>query len=121
MTEADVYRTNTVLSLACFAVYYFFPSSYWLLAGVGFLVLTLMVYPVGELIARGWMKFASIIGAFNAKVILFLLFYVALTPWAFFVRLIRTDPLKLSHDEDRSSTFEDRDEIPDRADFERIS
>lgn len=120
MSEGKVFRTNLVLVLALFAVYFLHPSRYLLWAAFGLMGVCVFVYPVARAIATGWMTLAGWLGDFNAKVILFILFYLVLTPWAFIVRLMRPDPLLL-RETDRETTFRDRNKQFDPEDLERIS
>lgn len=120
MDETRVLRTNIILALACLGFNYFLPSGYWILASAGFLSVTLVVYPLARLIATGWLKFSDAIGAFNARVILAILYYLVLTPWSFVVGLIREDPMHRVNPPE-SSMFETRNKTFQRDDFERIS
>ena len=46
-------------------------------------------------VQRGWMRFADVLGAFNTRLILGLLFYTVFTPVGFVMRLFR-DPMTRS-------------------------
>lgn len=49
-----------------------------------------------------WMRFGAVVGAFNTRVLLGLMFYVVLTPMGLIMRLFGKDTLHRSLD-DRSS------------------
>jgi len=100
--------------------YYFYPSPYVLVFAFCILVATVFFRSVARVIAEGWMYFARIIGRVNARILLFLLFYLVFTPWSYVVRLIRPDPLQLEPPEDQS-TFKTREKTFSEEDFERVS
>ncbi len=47
---------------------------------------------------RGWMKFASVMNWFTTRVILLLLFYLAITPMGLLLRLLGKRPLAMGFD-----------------------
>lgn len=71
---------------------YQWPIWPWILAGI--LMLTSMIKP---LLLRGlhkyWYSIAEVIGRFNSRIILGLIFFVMMTPVALFLRLIGKRPL----------------------------
>ncbi len=44
-------------------------------------------------VERGWMRFAAVVGAFNARIILGLAYYLVITPVGVVMRLFGRDPL----------------------------
>lgn len=71
--------------------------------GVGFLLSPTF----GDLVLKGWFKFAEALGWFNSRVLLSLVFYLILTPIAFAFRLAGNDPLQLKKRAEKS-VFTDR-------------
>ena len=70
-------------------------------------------------VRRGWMHGAGVIGDFNARVILTLLYYVIVFPIGFVLRRVR-DPLDRALDDGRTSQWIRRTPGPvDRARYER--
>jgi len=57
------------------------------------LLLTGFVPPLARLFHVAWMKLAGILGYINSRVLLFLLFYLAITPYGLISRLFRRNPL----------------------------
>ncbi|MFN8544407.1 MAG: SxtJ family membrane protein [Candidatus Binatia bacterium] len=55
-------------------------------------------------VERGWMRMAAVLGHFNARVILTVLFYVVMTPIAWVVRLGR-DPMDRRLDDGKPSNW----------------
>ncbi len=100
MKEQETLKTLSVLALAAL-VFHLLTGKAWL-AWLAALLLAAGMFknPVGPAIARGWMKFADILGRFNTRVVLWLVFYLVLTPVAALYRLFnkaavghfRTDP-----------------------------
>ena len=62
-------------------------------------------------VQRGWMKFALVLGHFNTRVILTVLFYVVMTPVGLVMRLFR-DPLDRSLKEQRDTQWIKREREP---------
>ncbi len=54
-----------------------------------------------------WMKFAAILGAFNTKVLLGLLFFLCFTPVRVIITLLGKDPLKRKFEPSAKSYWED--------------
>ena len=57
------------------------------------LLLTSFVPPLARGFHVAWMKLAGVLGYINSRVLLFLLFYFAITPYGLMSRLFRRDPL----------------------------
>lgn len=57
------------------------------------LLLTGFVPPAARRFHVAWMRLAAILGYINSRVLLFLLFYLAITPYGLISRLFGRDPL----------------------------
>lgn len=84
------------------------------------LAIALFVKPLAAAISRVWLKFAEVIGSFNSKVILSLVFYVFLTPLAFVYRMFTKDPLLLKSDRNSVSIFSERNHSYTPADLDKM-
>ena len=62
-------------------------------------------------VQRGWMKFALVLGHFNTRIILTVLFYLVMTPVGLIMRLFR-DPLDRSLKEERDTQWIKRESQP---------
>lgn len=62
-------------------------------AGLSLLVMGLFVPPLARRFHWAWMKLASVLGYINSRVLLFLLFYLLITPYGLISRLFGRDPL----------------------------
>jgi Saxitoxin biosynthesis operon protein SxtJ len=88
-------------------------------AALGLLLVALFVKPLAKVLSRAWMRFAEVIGTFNSKLILSLVFYLFLTPLALLYRLFNKNPLSLKPDQ-RDSLYVTRDHVYSKADFEKM-
>jgi hypothetical protein len=84
------------------------------------LITGLFVKPLAHMIARLWLGFSNLLGIFNSKVILTILFFVVLTPLALMYRLTTRNPLRLKRDVQSKTYFDDRDHTFCRADLEKM-
>jgi hypothetical protein len=62
-------------------------------------------------VQRGWMKFALVLGHYNTRIILTVLFYLVMTPVGLVMRLFR-DPLDRSLKEQRDTQWVKRESQP---------
>jgi hypothetical protein len=89
-------------------------------AGLAMLLIALFVKPFARNISRGWLKFAEVIGTFNSKVILSLVFYTFLTPIAFLYRIFTKDPLKLTREKNSASYYIERNHTYTSEDLDKM-
>ncbi len=85
-----------------------------------FLIIALFVKPLARAISRMWLKFAEVIGTFNSRVILSLVFYLFLTPIAFLYRIFTKDTLMLKPDRNRDSLYTERNHVYTPTDLEKM-
>ena len=97
-------ETMGVISLFFLVLFVFTQRQAFIYCAVVFLVVALFVAPLARAITRLWLKLSEIIGTFNSKVILSLVFFLFLTPLAFLFRAFSKNPLMLKK-ESRSGTF----------------
>ncbi|MDX6612188.1 MAG: hypothetical protein QOD75_1374 [Blastocatellia bacterium] len=62
-------------------------------AGVALLVIGLLVPPLARRFHVFWMQLAGILGYVNSRILLFLLYYLVITPYGLVSRLVGRDPL----------------------------
>jgi len=70
-------------------------------------LVSLIVPMAGNRIVWGWYKLAQILGYVNARILLSLIYYLLVTPIAFFFRLSGNDPLILKRPERSAYLFRD--------------
>jgi hypothetical protein len=89
--EKDVYKTLGTLSLACLAAFFFFAKKWLLLLSLIFLVLSLFNNRLSVVIAIAWLRFSTVAGKFNSKLVLAIVFYMILFPVATLFRVFNKD------------------------------
>ena len=112
-------KTINILTLAVLVAYLIF-SATWLIWVAALLTLGNAVESrITAALARGWMKFAGALGAFNSRVILTLTFYLILTPLAFLYRIFNRHLVEHFLANKRKSYFEDLNKKYAPGDFEK--
>jgi len=96
-------ETMAVLSLACLAFGIFLKVPLLLYGGAILLFTGLFLIRISGIIAGAWLKFAAILGTFNAKILLTVMFYLVLTPLAWMFRLSKGDILHIGKNEKSAS------------------
>jgi hypothetical protein len=84
------------------------------------LLVALFVKPLAKVISRAWMKFAEVLGTFNSKLILSLVFFLFLTPLALLYRIFNKNPLNLQPGQETDTLFVTRDHVYSKDDFEKM-
>ena len=100
--------------------YFFeFKRSYFLYAAVGIGVSSLMFDAVADLILKGWMKIAEVLGFINTRILMTLVFFIFLTPFALLQRFLsRKNYLSLKDSE--KTVFHTRHHQYQPEDFDNI-
>lgn len=120
MNRIDVFKTVNILALVSLIAFTIFSTQWLLWIAVILLLGNAMESRITTLIAEYWMKFAAILGNFNSKIILSLLFFVVLTPIAFVYRLLNRDLVAHFRLNVRQSYFDDIGKSYVKSDFEKI-
>ena len=84
------------------------------------MLVALFVKPLARIISRAWMKFAEVVGTFNSRLILSLVFYLLLTPLALLYRAFNRNPLSIKPGQKDGSLFVPRDQFYSKTDFEKM-
>lgn len=100
MTRTETISTLSVLALAALLLRFIFGADWLTWIAAVLLLAGITDNPVGRRIASAWLGFAVRLGHFNTRVLLFLLYWLVLTPVALVYRLFggadsahfRTDP-----------------------------
>ena len=111
--------------LSCFVTIFFYKA--WNTAGMALAVWVLFFLIMGVLaplrlatIYRVWMKFGRVVGNFNFKLILGLLYFVMFTPFRIMTSFFRKDPLTRKIEPDKKSYWHNCEpRNPDPKRFER--
>jgi hypothetical protein len=113
---------GTVFFLTSVVLYFFAKNYFVYFAGAGILLLLLgLILPnVLRPLNKIWMTLAIVLGWFMSRVILFILYYVIITPIGFFLKLIGKDFLHRKIDKTSQSYWEIREKkITEQIDYER--
>lgn len=103
-------ETLAVLALVCLAAGMVFDVTALSAAALAFLFIGLFLKRLSMRIAELWLRFAGIIGAFNSRVILTVIFFLVLTPLALVYRLFHGDFMNIRrHDDPGKSYWSRRD------------
>jgi len=113
-------ETIIVLSLAGLILFFIFKVSFFLFMSLAFLVTGLLSRKLTSIVAGRWLDFSRLIGAFNSRIILTLVFYFFLTPIAVIFRLFTKNPLSLKKGAAVDSYYKVRNYMPEKKDFEKI-
>lgn len=90
-----VYQNILVLIAGFCVLHLLFHGKVFLIIAVTVLVLSALSPKAAILIDRSWLWLGEKAGMVNAAVLLFIIYYVVLTPIAFLSRIGKKDPLKL--------------------------
>jgi hypothetical protein len=112
-------ETIAVLAAACIVAFLLFNHKIFLFLSLAFLATGIISKSLTARISALWLKFSHIIGNFNSKIILALVFYVFLTPIALLFRMFSKNPLYLRKDGSIKSYYHDRNHALDKEDFEK--
>ena len=116
------FTVGTVLLLVGIVLYLTGKSSSVVFGGIGILLILfgLILPNILKPLNKIWMTLAVILGWFMSRVILFILYYVIITPIGIFLKLIGKDFLQLKIDKSSKSYWETREKkIAEQIDYER--
>jgi hypothetical protein len=119
---AELKELETLCVLAAFMLLLnlFLHRQTFVYTALALLLIGLFVKPVARIISRVWLGFAEVLGAFNSKVILTLVFFLFLTPIAFLFRLFTKNPLQLKNESGLKSMYKERNHLYSSKDFEKM-
>jgi len=115
-----MYNAIITLAAVCLAAFIVFKSRWFVLAAGGLLLLSLFWEKAALFIAAGWKSFSLAIGNFNSKVLLFVIYYVFLTPVAYLFRLFNKKLVDGFMNGKRESLFKDANKNFDKGLFEKM-
>jgi len=80
-------ETMLVLAAAALVLFLVFRKNVFIFTSIGLLLLGLFFKDASARVAGLWLRFAEVLGAFNTRVILGLVYFLVLTPIAILYRL----------------------------------
>ena len=120
MNKEQELKTMIVLSLAWLILFIIFKIKLFLLLTALFLLLALFGGKPSCWIAKGWLKFADIIGKFNTKVIIFITYYLFITPFAIIYRIFNKKQVNDFFNKKENSYFKDINKKFEKKDLEQL-
>lgn len=119
MDRLTTLKTINILILALLVAFLVFGVQWLLWIAMLLCLGNALESRITSAIACYWMKFAAVLGAFNSKVILTLIFYLILTPLAFVYRIFNHHLVDHFRINKRQSYFEDLNKTYTQKDFEK--
>jgi hypothetical protein len=111
-------HTSLVIIAIGFALLYLVVKNYWLLAPVAIATIGFAISPLGEMIHRGWLMLAKVLGYINSRILLSIIFFLILTPIALLMRLLGK-PQFVKKAQAQQSLFVSRNHLYNRQDLEQ--
>ena len=118
--KLQVYQTILVLCLATLLAFWYWENSVLLYLAIGLLFIGIAIYPAARLIHLVWMKFAHILGWVNTRILLGLIFFLALWPLAAIRQLFKQAVIERKPDPTVNTYFHTREKQLTTDDFERL-
>ena len=118
--EEKVYQGILTMVTGFVILFLIFGKS-WLLyiaAGVG--IIAVFSSAATQFIFKYWMKLATLLGAINSKILLTIIFFLFLTPIAFFYRLLNKDTLQLKKNTSKTTYYIEKNHTYTKADLEKM-
>ncbi len=113
-TEKELKQYGLMMAgvLSCFMAVFLYKA--WHTAAMALAVWVLFFLTLGlfaparlERVYRAWMKFAEVIGNFNFKLLLTLMYFIVFTPIRMVASLFREDPLTRKIEPEKKSYWQD--------------
>ncbi len=108
-----------VLAVVCLAAGLYFDSKVLSSISLCLMIIGVLFKKLSFLIAKSWLRFSTALGTVNTRIILTAIFYLFLTPLAFFFRLFSGDFMKIGKNS-TESLWDKRDHIYSREDLEKL-
>lgn len=119
MQRVKVVEALLAIMVGLMVFYFVFKLPVLLYISFGIGLVALFWNWLAEKIAWVWLKFASVLGVVNGKILLSIVFFIFLTPIAFLNKLFSKNPLQLKKD-NQKSVFVERNVTYKKEDLENI-
>jgi len=97
MNNTDKPKTLLVIVLGFLVLYFIFDVKTLLYVSASIGVVSLLIPPVGDLIIKLWFLIAKVLGWFNSRLLLSIVFFIFLLPISLFSRLFSKNPLQIKN------------------------
>ncbi|MEO5357048.1 MAG: SxtJ family membrane protein [Nitrospirae bacterium YQR-1] len=115
----EILKTIDVLALASLVAFMVFKKPPLLWLALFFIAVNVLELKLGGKIAELWLKFAHLIGTFNSKILLSLIFFVFLYPLSILYRAFNKESTGDFRNRNRISQFDPVNKSYDKASFEK--
>lgn len=99
-------HTSLLVIAIGFAVFYLLFKREWMLTPIGVCFIGFIIGPVGDFTHIIWMQLAKLLGYINSRVLLFLIFFIILSPIALIQKLFQAKKTQ-----SQESNFTSRDQL----------
>lgn len=113
-------ETIAVLAIAFLLLYFIFHIAVFVMISFVLLVACLLFKKHTSIISNLWLGLSKVIGNFNSKGILVIVYYIVLVPIALLYRIFSQDTLLLKKGRSCDSCFHIRDHSFQKSDFEKM-
>jgi len=119
MDRIETFKTITILSIALLAGCLVFHAKWLLWAAIILLIGATLETGITTSLANYWIIFAQVLGNINSKIIISMIFYIILTPFAVIYRLSHKTDVDRFFGRQRGSYFDDKRSTYDKGYFEK--
>jgi len=120
VSKERVFETALVLSAACVVFYLIYDWRPLLLIALAFAAVALFVKPLGRLVAFLWFELADVLGKVMPSIVLGLVYFVFLVPFALISKLSKKDGLQLKRKAKGESYWIERKHTYTKEDIENL-
>lgn len=92
----------------------------YIYVAMGLLIIALFIRPLAKKITQGWLAFSELLGIFNSRIILTIIFYLCLTPLALVFRFYNKNALFIASSKNETSNFLERNHVFVKEDLEKM-
>ena len=98
-------KTLVLLAFVCliFALIFKSVTKHFIIASLAFQFIHLFIPSLDRIITKGWLAFSDVMGRFNTKLILTIIWYLCLVPLAFIKRKHSDEDLLMKNPDDKES------------------
>jgi len=120
MDRIKVFKTTNTLSIALLIGFVAFNVKWLLWAALLLLLGAIIESRVTTILSEYWMKFAHILGNVNSRIILSIVFYMILTPFALIYRMFNKAAIDHFFGKNRKSNFDDKSSAYSKESLEKL-
>lgn len=120
MNKEQELKVMLVLALACLILFFIFRIQLFILICFLFLLIGIFAGKTSGFIAKHWMGFAHFLGKVNTKIIIFIAFYIFLTPLAVLYRIFNKKQLADFFGKKDISYFKDINKKYEKKDLQQL-